>query len=66
MNRPKRADIPASWKRFLPRFHKGKLSKKPKRTSLDALKLVLECQRELAEKELSPQALRETIEFAGA
>jgi hypothetical protein len=29
------------------------------------LKLVLECQRELAEKELSPQALRETIEFAG-
>jgi predicted RNase H-like HicB family nuclease len=33
---------------------------------LDALKLVLECQRELAEKELSPNALREPIEFAEA
>ena len=31
---------------------------------LDALKLVIECQRELAEKDLSPNALRETIEFA--
>ena len=33
---------------------------------LDALKLVLECQRELAEKELSPNALREPFEFAEA
>jgi predicted RNase H-like HicB family nuclease len=33
---------------------------------LDALKLVLECQRELAEKDLSPNALREPIEFAEA
>ena len=32
----------------------------------DALKLVLECQRELAEKDLSPNALRESIEFAEA
>jgi predicted RNase H-like HicB family nuclease len=30
---------------------------------LDALKLVLECQRELGEKDLSPNALRETFEF---
>jgi predicted RNase H-like HicB family nuclease len=33
---------------------------------LDALKLVLECQRELAEKNLSPEAVRETIELADA
>ena len=33
---------------------------------LDALKLVLECQRDLAEKDLSPNALREPIEFAEA
>jgi predicted RNase H-like HicB family nuclease len=33
---------------------------------LDALKLVLECQRDLAEKGLSPNALREPIEFAEA
>jgi predicted RNase H-like HicB family nuclease len=33
---------------------------------LDALKLVLECQRELAEKDLSPYALREPFEFAEA
>jgi predicted RNase H-like HicB family nuclease len=35
-----------------------------KENLLKALKLVLECQRELAEKELSPNALRETIELA--
>ena len=33
---------------------------------LDALKLVVECQRELAEKNLSPEAVRETIELADA
>jgi predicted RNase H-like HicB family nuclease len=33
---------------------------------LDALKLVLECQRDLAKKDLSPNALREPIEFAEA
>jgi predicted RNase H-like HicB family nuclease len=37
-----------------------------KENLLEALKLVLECQRELAEKELSPNALRETIELAEA
>mgnify|MGYP003502588119 CR=1 FL=1 len=31
---------------------------------LDALKLVLECQRELAEKDRSPNAVREMFEFA--
>ena len=31
---------------------------------LDALKLVLECQRELAEKDLSSDAVREIIELA--
>ena len=30
----------------------------------DALQLVLDCQRELAEKNLSPGALRETFELA--
>ena len=30
---------------------------------LDALKLVLQCQHELAEKELSSEAVRETLEF---
>jgi len=30
----------------------------------DALQLVLECQRELAEKDLSPGAVRETFEVA--
>jgi len=30
----------------------------------DALKLVLECQRELVEKGLSPDAVREPLEFA--
>jgi predicted RNase H-like HicB family nuclease len=33
---------------------------------LDALKLVLECQRDLAEKDLSPNALREPLEFVEA
>ena len=33
---------------------------------LDALKLVLQCQRELAEENLSPNAVRETIELIGA
>jgi predicted RNase H-like HicB family nuclease len=33
---------------------------------LDALRLVLQCQRELAEKDLSPNALREPIEFVEA
>jgi predicted RNase H-like HicB family nuclease len=30
---------------------------------MDALKLVLECQREMAEKDLSPNALREPIDL---
>jgi predicted RNase H-like HicB family nuclease len=33
---------------------------------LDALKLVLECQRDLAEKDLPPNALREPLEFVEA
>ena len=33
---------------------------------LDGLKLVLECQPELAKKESSPKAVRETLEFAEA
>ncbi len=33
---------------------------------LDALKLVLDCQRELAESGLSPNALREQLELAEA
>ncbi len=33
---------------------------------LDALRLVLECQRELAEKTLSPNAVRESLQLAEA
>jgi len=33
---------------------------------LDALKLVLECQRDLVEKNLAPEAVREIIELADA
>ena len=33
---------------------------------LDALKLVLDCQRDLVEKNLSPQAVREIIELSDA
>ena len=32
----------------------------------DALRLVLECQRELAEKDLSPDAVREPLQLAEA
>lgn len=44
----------------------GETLEEAKANLLDALKLVLECQRELAEKNLSPRAVRETIEFAEA
>ncbi len=41
----------------------GETLQEAKANLLDALKLVLQCQRELAEKDLSPKAVRETIEF---
>jgi Uncharacterised protein family (UPF0150). len=44
----------------------GETLAEAKANLLDALKLVLACQRELAEKELSPNALREPLEFAEA
>jgi predicted RNase H-like HicB family nuclease len=44
----------------------GETLEDAKANLMDALKLVLECQREMAEKNLSPDALRETIEFADA
>ena len=34
------------------------------KANLRALRLVLDCQREVAEKDLSPNALRETFELA--
>jgi predicted RNase H-like HicB family nuclease len=43
----------------------GDTLEEAKANLLDALKLVLECQRELAEKNLSPDAVRESIELAG-
>lgn len=43
----------------------GETLEEAKANLLDALKLVLECQRELAEKNLSPDAVRESIELAG-
>jgi len=42
----------------------GETLAEAKANLLDALKLVLQCQRELADKELSPHAVRETLEFA--
>ena len=44
----------------------GETLSEAKANLLDALKLVLECQRELAEKDLSPNALREPFEFVEA
>lgn len=44
----------------------GETLPEAKANLLDALKLVLECQRELAEQDLSPGAVREPIEFAEA
>jgi predicted RNase H-like HicB family nuclease len=44
----------------------GETLAEAKANLLDALKLVLACQRELAEKELSPNAVREPLEFAEA
>lgn len=44
----------------------GESLEEAKANLLDALKLVLDCQRQLAERDLSPNALRETIEFAEA
>ena len=51
------AEVPAA-------ISQGETLGEAKANLLDALKLVLECQRELAEKELSPNALRERIELA--
>jgi len=42
----------------------GETLQEAKANLRDALQLVLECQRELAEKNLSPGALRETFELA--
>jgi len=44
----------------------GESLEEAKANLLDALKLVLDCQRELAERNLSPAALRETIELVEA
>jgi predicted RNase H-like HicB family nuclease len=44
----------------------GETLAEAKANLLDALRLVLECQRELAEKSLSPNALREPIELVEA
>jgi len=44
----------------------GETLEEAKANLMDALHLVLQAQRELAEKNLSPGALRETLEFAEA
>ena len=41
----------------------GETLTEAKANVLDALRLVLQCHRELVEKTLSPEALRESIEF---
>ena len=42
----------------------GETLEEAKENLRDALQMVLVCQRELAEKNLSPRALRETFELA--
>lgn len=42
----------------------GETLEEAKANLLDALKLVLECQRELAEKNLSANAVRQSIDLA--
>ena len=44
----------------------GETIEEAKANLLDALQLVLQCQRDLAEKELSPKAVRQTIQLAEA
>ena len=44
----------------------GETLAEAKANLLDALKLVLECQRDLVEKNLSPEAVREFIELPDA
>ena len=44
----------------------GETLEEAKANLLDALKLVLECQRELAEETLSPSAVRETLDLVEA
>jgi len=44
----------------------GETLEEAKANLMDALRLVLHAQRELAEKDLSPDAHRETLEFAEA
>jgi predicted RNase H-like HicB family nuclease len=44
----------------------GETLQEAKANLLDALKLVLQCQRELAEQGLSPGAVRQALEFAEA
>ena len=44
----------------------GETLAEAKANLLDALKLVLECQRDLVEKNLSPEAVREIIELPDA
>jgi predicted RNase H-like HicB family nuclease len=44
----------------------GETLEEAKSNLADALKLVLQCQRELAEKGLSPHAVRETFEITEA
>ena len=44
----------------------GETLAEAKANLLDALKLVVQCQREMAEENLSPNALRETIQLAEA
>ena len=44
----------------------GQTLEEAKANLLDALRLVIECQRELAEKNLSPRAVRQPLQFVEA
>jgi predicted RNase H-like HicB family nuclease len=58
-------DTPASWKRFLQRFRSGETLDEAKANLREVLQFVLECQRELAEKNLSLEGVGGKIQNRG-
>jgi len=53
-------------RKYLAAISQGEILAEAKANLLDALKLVVQCQRDLVEKNLSPDAVREPIEISDA
>jgi predicted RNase H-like HicB family nuclease len=66
LNRPKRGGYTCFVEEVPAAISQGETLDEAKADLLDALKLVLKCQREIAEQNLSPNALREPIDFTEA